>query len=105
MLDGYPAPPPKKGAQPQIFGPCLIVYYGQTAVCIRIPLGTEVGLSLDDIALDGDPTPPPLKGHSPPIFGSHVRCGQTAGWTKLPLGTEVDLGAGHIVLHENPAPP
>jgi len=40
-------------------------YYGQMAVCIRIPLGTEVGLNLGDIVLDGDPAPPPLKGHSP----------------------------------------
>jgi len=26
-------------------------------VCIRIPLGTEVGLSLGDIVLDGDAAP------------------------------------------------
>jgi len=36
----------------------------KTAVCIRIPLGTEVGLSLGDFVLDGDPAPP-LKGHCP----------------------------------------
>jgi len=44
----------------------------QTAGCITIPLGTEVGLSPGDIVLDGDPAPPPPKknGHSPhPIFG------------------------------------
>jgi len=35
------------------------------AVCIRIPLGTEVGLSLGDIVLDGDPALPPLKGRTP----------------------------------------
>ena len=40
-------------------------HWGQTAVCIRIPLGTEVGLSLGDIVLDGDSAPPPLKGHNP----------------------------------------
>jgi len=45
------------------------VYCGQTAVCIRIPRGTDVGLSLGDIVVDGDPAVPPLKGHSPPIFG------------------------------------
>jgi len=55
-------PPLKKGAQPQFFSH---VYCDKTAVCIRIPLGTEVGLSLGDIVLDGDPAPPPLKGHSP----------------------------------------
>ena len=50
VLHGDPAPtasPPKKNmAQPPIFGH---VYCGQTAECIRIPLGTEVGLSLVDI--------------------------------------------------------
>ena len=40
-------------------------YCGQTAGCIRIPLGTEVGLSLGDIVLDGDPAPPPPKGAQP----------------------------------------
>ena len=59
-------PPPKNGHSPQF---SAHVYCGQTAVCIRIPLGTEVGLSLGDIVLDGDPAPPPLKGQSPPIFG------------------------------------
>jgi len=39
------------------------VYCGQTAVCIRIRLGTEVVLSLGDIVLDGDSAPLPLKGH------------------------------------------
>jgi len=31
---------------------------GQMAGFMRIPLGTEVGLSPDDIVLDGDPAPP-----------------------------------------------
>jgi len=34
--------------------------------CIRIPLGTEVGLGQSDIVLDGDPAPP--KGAQPPFF-------------------------------------
>jgi len=38
------------------------------AVCIRIPLCTEVVLDLGDIVLDGDPDPTPLKGHSHPNF-------------------------------------
>jgi len=53
-------------------------YCGQTALCIRIPLGTEVGLSPGHIVLDGDPAPPP-KGHSSLQFSAHVYCGQTAG--------------------------
>ena len=42
---------------------------GQTAGCIKMPLGMEVG----DFVLDGDPAPLPKKGaerpQSPPIFG------------------------------------
>jgi len=60
VLDGDPDPP-KKGAQPQF---SANVYCGQTVVCISIPLGTEVGLSL------GEGTQlPSLKGAQPPIFG------------------------------------
>jgi len=68
------------------------VYCCQTAVYIRIPLGTDVGLSLGDIVLDRDTTPPPQKGHSQ--FSANVRCGQTAEWTKMPLGMEVGLCPG-----------
>jgi len=32
-----------------------------------MPLGTDVGLSPDDIALDGDPTTPPQKGGGAPL--------------------------------------
>jgi len=52
MLDGDLAAPLKNGWHSPQF-----VYCGLTAVCIRIPLGTEIGLSLGDIALDGDPAP------------------------------------------------
>ena len=65
------------------------------AVCITIPLGTEVGVSLGEIVLDGNPAPPPLKGHSPQ-FLANVRCVQTAGWTKMPLGMDVGLGPGTL---------
>jgi len=41
------------------------VYCGQTAACIKMPLGTKGGLGQDDIVLDGTPK----KGHSPLIFG------------------------------------
>jgi len=35
------------------------VYYGQTVLWIRMPLGTEVVYSSpSDIVLDGDPAPP-----------------------------------------------
>ena len=73
------------------------VYCGQTTVCIRIPLGTEVGLSLGDIVLDGIPVSPPLEGHSPQ-FSANVYCGQMAGWTKMSLGMEVGLSPGDFVF-------
>ena len=93
---------PQKGAQlPQFFAH---VYYGQTTVCIRIPFGTDVGLSLGDVVLDGDPAAP-IKRAQPLQFLAHVYCGQTAGWIKMLLGTAVDLGPGHIVLDGDPAPP
>jgi len=65
MLDGDAAPPPQKKGQSRQFS--AHVYYGQTAVCVRIPLGTEVCLSLDDIVLDRDLAPSP-KGAQPPNF-------------------------------------
>jgi len=85
----------------------MLVYYGQTAGWINIPLGMEVGLGPGNIVLDGDPAPPPCqkKGTTPFLqFFAHVYCGQTAGWINMPLGMEVSLGPGHIVLDGDPAP-
>ena len=88
---GAELPPPKKKS--------AHVYCGQTAGCIKMPLGMEVGLGVRDIVLDVDPATPREKGTPTPTqFLSHVHCGQMAGWMKRPLGTEVDLGLGHIVL-------
>jgi len=119
VLHGNTAP--QKGTAP-IFGPYLLwpwehgspkraqprfsahMYCGQTALSVRIPLGTEVGLSLGDIVLNGDPAPAPLKGHSPQL-SSNVCCGQTAGWTKMPLGMELCLGPGDFVFDGEPAQP
>ena len=72
-------------------------------ICIRIPLGTEVGLSLGVIVLDGTQLPP-SKGDNPQ-FSANVRCGQTSGWTKMPLGTEVGLGPGACVRWGSSSPP
>jgi len=93
-----------KGADPTKFS--AYVYCGQTAAWIKMPLGTEVGLSPDDIVivLDGDPAPPPQKGgEAPPQFSAHVYCDQTAGWIKMALSMQVRLGPGHIVLDGDPA--
>ena len=98
VLDGNPAPFPKKGAQPPNFRLMFIVakrldgsrwhlpppnkggprpqfsvhfYCGQTAECIKMPLGMDVGLSPGDFVLDGEPVRRPDKGAEPPspIFG------------------------------------
>jgi len=60
VLDGNPAPLPKKGRSPQF---SAHVYCGQTAGWIKMPLGTEVGHVPGHTVLDGDPAPPPTKGH------------------------------------------
>ena len=43
---------PKKGAEPPIFGPCLL---WQTTGWIKMALGMEVGLGPGNIVLDGVP--------------------------------------------------
>jgi len=68
VLDGYPAPLPKKGAEPFKFS--AHVYCDQTAGWIKVVLGMEIGLSPADFVLDGDPAPPRKGGRAPsPIFG------------------------------------
>jgi len=63
VLDGKPAPLPKRRRSPlHNFRPMSIV---AKPLDVRIPLGAEVGLSLGDIVLDGDTAPPSLKGNSP----------------------------------------
>ena len=64
---GTQLPSPERGGAPQFSSH---VHCGQTAACIRIPLGTEVGLSLGVIVLDGNHQQPPSpKGEQVPIFG------------------------------------
>jgi len=74
VLDGDPAPLPKKGQSPQF---SAHVHCGQTAGWIKMALGMEVGHRLGHIVLDGDPAPPPKgawtqvplpKGAQPPNF-------------------------------------
>jgi len=77
----------KGGGEPPI---SAHVHGGQTARCIKMALGMEVGLGTGHIVLDGDPAPLPKKGaESPAQFSAHFYCGQTAGCIKMPLGMEV----------------
>ena len=59
VLDGEPAPPPKKGQSPQFSSH---VYCGQTAGWIKMVLGMEAGFSQGYI----DPAPRPQKGGRSP---------------------------------------
>jgi len=43
-------------------------YYGQTAACIKVLLGIELGLGPGDCVLDGDPVAPSPKGVRTPKF-------------------------------------
>ena len=68
VLNGDPAPLPKKEAEPGGGAAQFLahVYCGQTAGCIKMPLGMEKGLSPGDFVFDGDPAPLPKRG--PKIF-------------------------------------
>jgi len=76
-----PCPLPTKGREPPSqFS--VHFYCGQTAGCIKMPLGMELGVSQEDFGLDGDPAPSqkggPGRGQSPPIFGPWLLCPN--GW-------------------------
>jgi len=79
---GFNSPPQKGGRDPRFSAHFCC---GQTAGCIRIPLGIEVSLSPGDFVLDGDLA-------SPSQSSAHIYFGETAAWTNMPLGTEVGLG-------------
>jgi len=57
VLDGDPAPSPKKGTEPLIFDPCLLWPNGWINQDGRL-LGMEIGLSPGDFVLNGDPARP-----------------------------------------------
>jgi len=102
VLDGDPAPPPKRGA-PKFLAH---VYCGQTAGWIKLVLGMQVGLSPGDFVLDGDPVLYTKKGAKPPPqFLAHFYCGQTAGCIKMPLGINVGHSPGDFVLDGDPVFP
>jgi len=100
VLDGDPAPPPKKRAQPPVFGPSVVAKWrDQDATWYG-------GRPQPSPHCDRrGPAPSPERGTAP-YFSAHVYGGQTAGWINMPLliGTEVGLGPGDIVLDREPAP-
>jgi len=93
VLHEDPAPTRhKRGTAPPQFSAHF--YCGQTAGCIKMPLGMEVGLSPDNFVVDGDPAAPRLR--------DTVLDGDPP---KMPLGMEVFLGPGDIVFDGDPATP
>jgi len=66
MLDGDPAPLPKKVQNPHFF-PCLLLPNGQMD---QDATWYGVGLSQDHIVVDGDPAPPSRKRDTAPNFGT-----------------------------------
>jgi len=93
VVDGDPAPLPKKGAEAPMFGPFLLWPNGW--------------MDQDDTWHGGRPR---FRRHcvrwGPSSIrpSAHVYCGQTAGRIKMALGTEVGLGPGHIVVDGDAAP-
>jgi len=61
-----PSSSPQKGDRAPQFSADF--YCSQTAGCIRMPLGMEVGLSRGDFVLDGESAPRTPEGAEPPIF-------------------------------------
>jgi len=64
-----PSPPPQKRGQSPQFSAHL--YCGQTAGCIKMQLGMEVGLNPSDFVSAGDPVPCSKRGRAPQ-FSAHV---------------------------------
>jgi len=63
VLDGDPAPLPKKGAKAPQFSAHFCC--GQTAGFLKMPLGMELDLGSGHIVLDGDSAPPKEKAAAP----------------------------------------
>jgi len=100
VLEGDPAPPPPKRAQPPIFGPYLLrpngwmdqdaTWYGGRPLPRRFCVGWG-------------PRLPSPKGSGAPRCSAHVYCGHSAGWIKMALGMEVGLSPGNCVRAQPPS--
>ena len=101
VLDGDPAPPPRKGAEPQILNPGLLWPNGwmdQDGTCHR---GRPQPRRL---CVRWGPAPSPKNWRSPSPYSAYFYCGQTAGCIKMSLGMGVGVSPGDFVLDGVPAP-
>jgi len=73
VLDGDPAPLPKRGHSPQF---SAHVCCSQTAGWIKMPLGTKEGLGPGHVVLHGDLALPKKGTASPEKNSVHVYCGE-----------------------------
>ena len=94
VLDGDPALPLQKAGQQSpsfadVGKTASCVYCGQMAVCIRMPLGVEVGLGQGNIVLDGDLASPHRKWHSTPSTFRSMSI--VAKWLPTPATVELLL--------------
>ena len=98
VLDGDPAPLPKKATEPPIFGPCLL----WPSSCVDKDATWYGGRPRPrQYCARWDPAPPPPKwGHSAPSFGPYLLWPN--GWMDQ-YTTAVGLGPGHTVLDGDPA--
>jgi len=84
--------------------PVTLVYCDLTVGWIKMPHGTEVGLSPGVIVLDGDPAPPHGKGHSShPHFLANVCCGETVVhlsncWALVPAWSAMFVSFSIVLL-------
>jgi len=103
VLDGDPAPSPKRGRSPLlIFGKFLLCQNGWMHHDAAWYGGRPQPKGL---CVQWGPSPSsPKRGRAPAQFSAHVYCGQTAEWIKMALDMEVGRGPGHIVLDGEPSP-
>ena len=103
VLDGDPAPLPKKGTElPQFWPMSLLCPNGWTDQHVTWYGGRP--RRKPHCARWGPSSLSPERGRSAPQFSAHVYCAQTAGLINMPLSTKASLGPGHIVLDRDPAP-
>jgi len=101
VLDGDPVPPPKKGAEPPIFSPCVL----RPSACMDQDATWYGGRPCPRRhCVRWGPSPSTQKGAESRQFSAQAYCDQTAAWIKMPLGMEVGLGLRDIVLDDDPAP-
>ena len=104
VLDGDPAPAPhpKRGRSPQLFGPYLLWLNGWMDQDSTWHRGRTQPRRL---CVRWGPAPLPKKGaQPPPQFLANFYCTQTAGCITMPLGMELGLSPGDFVFDVDPAP-